>query len=55
MARIDTGSIILILMIILTFLVVILGMLTKCGNELAGFLNETTTETTVEVISDADT
>lgn len=41
MAKIDAGSIILILFIILIFLLTLIGMLTKCNKELTDFLNET--------------
>ena len=47
MARIDLGSVIVCMAIILIFLLVILGMLTKCGNQIKTFLAESTaTETT---------
>jgi len=45
MAKVDAGSIIVVLSLILVFLLVILGMLTKCGAEVADFLNESTTIT----------
>lgn len=41
MARIDSGSIILVLIIILIFLLTLIGMLTRCNKELTDFLNET--------------
>jgi len=40
MARIDIGSVIVGMAVILVFLLVILGMLTKCSGEVATFLSE---------------
>ncbi len=41
MTKIDAGSIILVLIIILVFILTLIGMLTKCNKELTDFLNET--------------
>jgi Na+-transporting methylmalonyl-CoA/oxaloacetate decarboxylase gamma subunit len=48
MARIDIGSIIVGMTIVLVFLLVILGMLTKCSGEVATFLSEPAATTTLE-------
>ncbi len=42
MARIDMGSVIVVMFIIVVFLFVIIGMLTKCQYEIKYFLNEST-------------
>ena len=41
MTKIDVGSIILVLIIILVFLLTLIGMFTRCSKELTDFLNET--------------
>ena len=45
MARIDTGSVIVVMFIIVVFLFVIIGMLSKCSQTITKFFDEPTVTT----------
>ena len=40
MERFDIGSVIVVMAIILLYLLVLLGVLTKCSNQISEFFNE---------------